>query len=154
MAVDESSTAMREVLLQARAGRVSIWRPVVRRQDVGRTIGYGGTMKYIMLVCYDPSVTDEEAADPDGYDIDKWVAEMDGRGVRLEGYPLAVGDAVTVRVRNRQVLLSDGPFTETKEHMAGYDILECSSLEEAVEVASKHPLARHGAMELRPFPPE
>ncbi len=49
---------------------------------------------------------------------------------------------------------TDGPFVEAKEFMAGYDILECADLDEAIEVASKHPLARRGAMELRPFPAE
>jgi hypothetical protein len=110
-------------------------------------------VKYMMLVCFDPSVPGDQESAP-GYDIDTWVSEMDGRGVRLEGHPLPVGDATTVRVRHGEVLLTDGPFIEAKEHMAGYDILECADLDEAIEVASKHPLARQGAMELRPFPPD
>ena len=110
-------------------------------------------MKYMMLVCVDPSIpADGEEDKPGGYDIDTWVSEMDGRGVRQEGYPLPVEDATTVRVRQGEVLLTDGPFVEAKEFMAGYDILECADLDEAIEVASKHPLARRGAMELRPFP--
>jgi hypothetical protein len=110
-------------------------------------------MKYMMLVCVDPSIAaDEDEGPAAGYDIDAWVSEMDGRGVRQEGYPLAVGDATTVRVRHGEVMLTDGPFVEAKEFMAGYDILECADLDEAIEVASKHPLARRGAMELRPFP--
>ena len=110
-------------------------------------------MKYMMLVCLDPSIAanreDDSAA---GYDVDSWVKEMDDRGVRLEGHPLPVKDATTVRMRHGDVLISDGPFAETKEQMVGYDLLECSNLDEAIEVASKHPLARRGAMELRPFP--
>jgi hypothetical protein len=106
-------------------------------------------MKYMMIVCWDPSIkapeTDEDA---DTYD---WVTEMDGRGVRLDGRPLSPDEATTVRVRNGEVLVSDGPFAETKELMVGYDLLECADLDEAIEVASKHPLAKHGAMELRPF---
>lgn len=110
-------------------------------------------MKYMMLVCVDPSITaDEEEGPGAGYDTDTWVSEMDSRGVRQEGYPLPVSDATTVRVRHGEVLLTDGPFIEAKEFMAGYDILECADLDEAIEVASKHPLARRGAMELRPFP--
>jgi hypothetical protein len=46
-------------------------------------------------------------------DIDAWAAEMDGRGVRLEGRPLEPGDATTVRVRGGETLISDGPFAET-----------------------------------------
>ncbi len=105
-------------------------------------------MKYLMIVCFDPSINVPEA---DGTDTDDWVSEMDGRGVRLEGRALSPEEATTVRVRNGEVLVSDGPFAETKELMVGYDMLECADLDEAIEVASKHPLARRGAMELRPF---
>jgi hypothetical protein len=107
----------------------------------------------MMLVCFDDSVElsqEEEAVFK--RDVRSWITELGGRGVRLEGGPLPVSDATTVRVRNGEVLLTDGPFAEAKEHMAGYDILECKDLDEAIEVASKHPLARQGAMELRPFP--
>jgi hypothetical protein len=105
-------------------------------------------MKYMMIVCYDPNI-------PEGHDEVEtfdWVSEMDGRGVRLEGSPLDPDNATTVRVRGGEVLVSDGPFAETKEVMVGYDFLDCKNLDEAIEVASKHPLARHGAVELRPFP--
>jgi hypothetical protein len=105
-------------------------------------------MKYMMIVSVDPTIEDVED------DIDNWVSEMDGRGVRLEGSPLYPDDATTVRVRGGEVLVSDGPFAETKEIMVGYDFLECANLDEAIEVASKHPLAKRGAMELRPFPAE
>ena len=104
-------------------------------------------MKYMMIVCYDPAI---EEVDDDN-EINSWIDEMDGRGVRLEGSPLDPDDATTVRVRGGEVLVSDGPFAETKEVMVGYDFLECANLDEAIEVASKHPLARRGAMELRPF---
>jgi hypothetical protein len=105
-------------------------------------------MKYMMIVCYDPAI---EEVDDDNH-IDSWVSEMDGRGVRLEGQALSPEDATTVRVRGGEVLVSDGPFAETKEIMVGYDLLDCANLDEAIEVASKHPLAKRGAMELRPFP--
>jgi hypothetical protein len=106
-------------------------------------------MKYLMIVCYDPTITAPEDGNPQ--DTDDWVTEMDGRGVRLEGRPLSPDEATTVRVRNGEVLISDGPFAETKELMVGYDMLDCADLDEAIEVASKHPLAKRGAMELRPF---
>jgi hypothetical protein len=106
-------------------------------------------VKYMMIVCIDPAVDPADAKG--GMDIDAWVAEMDGRGVRLEGQPLDPADATTVRVRGGDTLISDGPFAETKELMVGYDMLDCKDLDEAIEVASKHPLARRGAMELRPF---
>jgi hypothetical protein len=105
-------------------------------------------MKYMLLICADESVqvSPEQAA------VEPWLAEMEDRGVRLHGDRLRpVGDATTVRVRDGETLLSDGPFAETKEQIAGYDVIECADLEEAVEVASKHPVAAFGTVEVRPF---
>jgi hypothetical protein len=77
---------------------------------------------------------------------------MDGRGVRLQGNRLEeISTATTVRVRGGEVVLADGPFAETKELIAGFDILECADLDEAIEVAGKHPVARIGSLEVRPF---
>ena len=53
-------------------------------------------------------------------------------------------------MRGGELLVTDGPFTESKEWMAGYDILEVESLDEAIEIASRHPMARFGRIELRP----
>ncbi len=110
-------------------------------------------MKYMMLVCAAESVelTPEQIAQI-GPATDAWVEEMDGRGLRLEGERLRpVSDATTVQVRGGDLLISDGPFAETKEQIAGYDILECADLDEAIEVASKHPVAKFGTLEVRPF---
>jgi hypothetical protein len=83
-----------------------------------------------------------------------WIEEMDGRGVRLLGRELELPEtAATVRVRDGETLVTDGPFVETKEFVAGFDLLECADLDEAIEVAAKHPVARFGAIEVRPFWP-
>jgi hypothetical protein len=112
-------------------------------------------MKYMLMICGDESVEltpEEEAAM--GPDTKSWVTEMEGRGIRLEGDRLRpVSDATSVRVRETEVLIVDGPFAETKEQMAGFDILECADLDEAIGVAAKHPMARHGVIEVRPFWP-
>ena len=77
---------------------------------------------------------------------------MGARGVLRSGSLLRpAGDATTVRVRDEETLLSDGPFAESKEQIAGYVVVECADLDEAVEVASKHPAARFAAIEVRPF---
>jgi hypothetical protein len=110
-------------------------------------------MKYVMLVCVDRStkLSPEEAATI-GPDTEAWVAEMDGRGVRVMGQELApIEDATTVRLRHSEVVIADGPFAETKEQIAGFDILDCADLDEAIEVAAKHPVARFGTLELRPY---
>jgi hypothetical protein len=106
-------------------------------------------MRYLMFVCTDPSA---EKYDPKQDNIESWVSEMDGRGIRILGNRLGgLDQAVTVRKRNGKVTRTDGPFAETKEWIAGFDILECASLDEAVEVAAKHPMARFGRIEVRPF---
>jgi hypothetical protein len=106
-------------------------------------------MKYMMFVCTDTEPDTDPTPEPD---IELWVSENDSRGRRLEGDILApTSAATTVRVRNGQLLVSDGPFTETKEVIVGYDLLECADLDEAIEVARTHPMARNGRLELRPF---
>jgi hypothetical protein len=48
-------------------------------------------------------------------------------------------------------MVTDGPFTETKEAIGGFDLVECDSLEEAVEIAASHPIAEMGTIEVRPL---
>jgi len=112
-------------------------------------------MKYVMLVCVDEAMELElpaEEAARIGSEAQAWVSEMADRGVRLQGQELArVRDATTVRVRGGEVVIADGPFAEAKEQIAGFDILDCADLDEAIEVAAKHPVARFGSLELRPF---
>lgn len=106
-------------------------------------------MRYLMFVCTDPSA---EQYDPKQDNVEAWVSEMDGRGIRISGHRLAgVDQAVTVRKRNGKVLRTDGPFAETKEWIAGFDMIECVGLDEAIEVAAKHPMARFGKIEIRPL---
>ena len=105
-------------------------------------------MKYLMLVCAEGPITGK----PGELDAQPWVDEMDRRGVRLIGNRVQPpSDATTVRVRDGEVLVTDGPYVETKEFMGGFDILDCADLDEAIEIASKHPIARVGMIELRPF---
>lgn len=60
-------------------------------------------------------------------------------------------DATTVRLSRGELLVTDGPFTESKEWIAGFDIIECDDLDEAIRIASRHPQANGGKLELRPF---
>ncbi len=110
-------------------------------------------MNYLLLVCVDSSVQlDPEQRAAIGPAVEVWMTEMDERGVRQQGHQLApVSDATTVRARRGEVVVADGPFAETKEQIGGFDILECADLDEAIEVASKHPVAQFGTIELRPF---
>lgn len=102
-----------------------------------------------MFVVEDPTA---EPYIPAEDNIGEWVDEMVARGVNLGGNRLRpASDARTVRVRGGERLTTDGPFTESREVIAGYDIIECVDLDEAIEVASKHPMARFGRIELRPI---
>jgi hypothetical protein len=108
-------------------------------------------MEYMLLVCHDESFDPPDDIEPETI---AWVDEMTTRGVRRQGDRLRpASDATTVRVREDEVLLTDGPFAETKEQMAGYDLIECADLDEAIEVASKHPMAKLGSIEVRPVWP-
>jgi hypothetical protein len=65
--------------------------------------------------------------------------------------PAAPRRAAPVRVRDGKALVTDGPFAETREAVGGFDIIECGSLEEAVEIAAGHPVAQTGTIEVRPL---
>jgi hypothetical protein len=104
-------------------------------------------MRYLMLVCTDP---EPDTSTTDMPDIDEWVSVNDAAGRRLVGNELApVSAARTVRVRDGELLVSDGPFAETKELIVGFDLLECADMAEAIDVAGAHPMARRGRLELR-----
>jgi hypothetical protein len=106
-------------------------------------------MKYMMFVCTDTEPETDESRIPD---IHAWVAENDAAGRRVEGSVLGpAAAATTVRVRGGDLLVSDGPFAETKEVIVGFDILDCADLDEAIEVARAHPMAWSGRIELRPL---
>jgi len=108
-------------------------------------------MKYVLLFGTDESaeVTEEEAT-AIHQAVMSWIRAMTERGVFVEGHRLSLArDSMTVRVRDGEVLLSDGPFAETKEQIAGFDVIDCASLAEAVEVAATHPLAEVGSIEVR-----
>ena len=106
-------------------------------------------MKYMLNHTIDPNAQHSTDGVPT---FDSWLDEMLARGVSLHGDRLRdVSDATTVQVRNREVLLSDGPFAETKEQIAGYDVIECADLDEAIEIAAKHPTAWQGMIEVRPI---
>jgi len=110
-------------------------------------------MRYLMFVATDP----ENAPDSIGEGtlaIEEWVAKNDAAGTRIMGNRLRPAeDATTVRRRDGKVLLTDGPFAESREWIAGFDILECADLDEAIAIAAEHPMAAAGRLELRPFWP-
>jgi hypothetical protein len=111
-----------------------------------------GCQRYMLAMCLDgiPASDDEETTIR--HDGDTWLAEARARGVQVFGHALKHADtATTVRVRDGEKLISDGPFVETKEFIGGFDIVDCATRDEAIELAAAHPLARHHMVEVRPF---
>jgi hypothetical protein len=116
------------------------------------------TMKYLLMVCWEVErMNGQTEPDPGSVPADEeepfpWVDDLQARGIWLTGDQLAPPRrARSVRVREGKTLVTDGPFTETKEAIGGFDLLECGSLEEAVEIAASHPLAEAGTIEVRPL---
>lgn len=108
-------------------------------------------MRIMMFVCSD---ADPDTAPEKPGDIEAWCSDVDGRGKRILGDRLRPTEtAKTVRVRGGKRQVTDGPFTESKEVILGFDLLECDSMEEAIEIAARHPMARAGRLELREFWP-
>jgi hypothetical protein len=104
-------------------------------------------MKYACLVYLE---ADKLHAVPDRECLDCGNA-FRASGVMIGGEALhPVSTSATVRVRNGQVSVTDGPFAETKEQLAGFYLLEAASLAEAIQMAAKIPPAREGSIEVRP----
>jgi hypothetical protein len=109
-------------------------------------------MRYMVMVCDDGA----ELSGPRETDVMPefvaWLRDVESCGASRVGTMLRPpAEAVTVRVRDGQRLLSDGPFAETKEWIAGCEVLECADLDEAIAIASTHPAAGRFPIEIRPF---
>ena len=112
-------------------------------------------MRYALLICTEDKRQAEMSEDEAGAQMAAymgWGEEMGARGVLQGGERLRpTATATTVRVREGDVLTSDGPFAETKEQLAGFYLVDCKDLDEAIDVASKIPGATHGSIEVRPI---
>jgi len=104
-------------------------------------------MKYLCLV-YGEESKIEQMDDRECLAYDRAVRES-GRCLASEALE-SVATATTVRVRNGRLSVSDGPFAETKEQLAGFYLLEARDLNEAIQLAAKIPPARIGSVEVRP----
>jgi hypothetical protein len=107
-------------------------------------------MKYLCLVYLDEKRLDE-LPDEDCVDFDTAIRKS-GHCIASEALE-SVQTATTVRVRNSKVSVTDGPFAETKEQLAGFYMIEAKDLNEAIQLASKIPPARVGGIEVRPIRP-
>jgi hypothetical protein len=111
-------------------------------------------MQYMLLIYDDPSVWGSLSEDERGAVMGEYFAYTDA--IRSTGNFVA-GDALqpsttatTVRVRDGETLVTDGPFAETKEQLGGYYLVEARDVDEAIELAGRIPSARMGTIEVRP----
>ena len=106
-------------------------------------------MQYLLIICHDDSFVSNKALVKD---IVAWDNKMEQQGIRKYGNPLRPPeDATTVRVREGKVIVTKGPFAKSKEKMCAYELIECQTPEEAIEVASQHPMAKAATIEVRPI---
>ena len=104
-------------------------------------------MKYVCLV-YSEEAKLESVSDRECMAFGE---ELQAAGHRLGGEALQpIQTATTVRIRNGRLSLTDGPFAETKEQLAGFYLIDARDLNEAIHLASKIPPARVGSIEVRP----
>lgn len=110
-------------------------------------------MKYLCLICAETVM--EQMPDADAERHFQEYAEFTGN-IKKSGHfqganRLKPADtATTIRVREGKLLVTDGPFAETKEQFGGYYLIEAANLDDAIQVAAKIPGARYGCVELRP----
>jgi hypothetical protein len=113
-------------------------------------------MKFLLLVCWDAermnALTEPEPGEAEDEESFPWLDDLQARRMWVTGDQLAPPRrAKSVRLRDGKAMVTDGPFAETQEVVGGFDIIECGSLEEAVEIAAGHPVAQIGTIEVRPF---
>ncbi len=111
-------------------------------------------MQYVLLIYVSEEVTAnlseaDRAAYFQGYAA--FEGDVQQKGIKTGGQPLQpISTATTVRIRDGKSMITDGPFAETKEQLAGFYVLECENLDEALVIAQQMPDAQYGAIEVRP----
>jgi hypothetical protein len=112
-------------------------------------------MKYMLLI-YNNAATLQALSEDERKaifnEVDAMMKELTESGELVGGEALAdASNTKTVRVRDGVPAITDGPFVEAKEQLAGYLMVECETPERATEIAARWPDARHWAMEVRPL---
>jgi hypothetical protein len=135
---------------------LSIWPVAVRLERAAREpLRPGGApMKYTLLLYTDHDEWERMSEEAQQQMLQEYTAldeELKAKGILAGGEGLeAVSTATTVRVRDGKRTVTDGPFAETKEALGGFYVIECESLDEAIEWAERLPDARAGSVEIRP----
>jgi hypothetical protein len=113
-----------------------------------------GPMPSYMMLIYTPHAGAPSPDDP-GLDLQRWRIyrrELHESGMLLgEGRLQPADVATTVRVRDDETLITDGPFADTKEYLVGYFLLDCPDLDTALDLAARIPHIHYGSVEVRPM---
>ena len=119
-------------------------------------------MKYLLLLTNDAAevarwetLSEEEAARLREEEMPRWgelFAWIEQKGLQVEGLELdSPRTAKLVQVRDGETLVTDGPFAETKEQLGGFFVADCENLDDAIELATRIPVARTASVEIRPL---
>jgi hypothetical protein len=111
-------------------------------------------VKYMLLIYSNPTMVEALGEDLEKVmsDVEALIAELTESGEWIGGEALADPmNAKIIRVRDGVPVVTDGPFVEAKEHLAGYCLFECETEERAIEIAARWPDASFHAVELRPL---
>ncbi len=112
-------------------------------------------MRYLLLIYGDESEWTAQSEAESAAEMGRWnayTAEIQAEGILRGGdalHPTAA--ATTVRVRDGETLVTDGPFAETREQLGGYYMVECDGLDQAIEAARRIPSVGRGSVEVRPI---
>jgi hypothetical protein len=123
----------------------------IREHVVRLDTGGGALMKYMLLVYLDEDSLSEAEREHCYVESAGLARELSAQGKYLSAGPLhPVATATSVRVRDGRRLVTDGPFAETREQLGGYYLIDARDLDEAMKIAERIPVAKHGTIEIRP----
>jgi hypothetical protein len=105
-------------------------------------------MQYLLIISHDDLFRPTEELLKN---IDIWIKKMEDKGIHIYGNPLQPPEtATTVRIRKGKLAVTKGSFAKSKEKMCAYELVECANQNEAIEIASHHPMAEAATIEVRP----
>ena len=108
-------------------------------------------MQYMLMIYSDENALSESEREQCFRESTNLAHELQARGQYLGAAPLQpTSTATSVRVREDQRKVTDGPFAETREQMGGYFLIDARNLDEAIDIAARIPMARGGTVEIRP----
>ena len=109
-------------------------------------------MRYMLLVYLDEQTLSDSEREHCYVESAQLARDLSANGNYISAGPLhPVATATSVRVRNGKRLVTDGPFAETREQLGGYYLIEAPNLDEAMNIAERIPVAKHGTIEIRPM---